>query len=283
MNITAKTQMCIIIGDPVEHSLSPKMHNAAYTTKNIDDKFVFTAAKVAPSDLETVVKAVRAMGIKGLTCTIPHKVEVMQYLDEIDPVAKKIGAVNTVVNDNGHLKGYNTDWLGTVTPLEKHTDLQGKKTALIGAGGAARGIAFGILEKKGDLTIYNRTIEKAEKLAKELSKDYEGISFESLEKINQVSEADIIINATSIGMAPHEDKSLIPAELIQSNHIVFDAVYTPYKTKLLRDAQSQGATTIPGLEMLLHQGTAQFSLYTGVQAPEEVMRQSLIEHFNLKT
>jgi shikimate dehydrogenase len=190
--------------------------------------------------------------------------------------------VNTVVNDDGYLKGYNTDWLGTVTPLEKHTNLKDKKIALIGAGGAARGIAFGVLEKGAHLKIYNRTIEKAKNLADELSKNYINVDFASLDQIDEINAANIIINATSIGMAPYEDKSLIPKDLITADHIIFDAVYTPYKTKLLTEAESQGATIIPGLEMLLYQGTAQFSLYTGVKAPEDIMRQSLIEHFNLK-
>ena len=130
--------MCIIIGDPVEHSLSPVMHNAAYEALRIDDQFVFTAARVDIKHVRQVVEAVRVMGIRGLTCTIPHKIEVMKYLDEIDETAKKIGAVNTVVNHNGVLKGYNTDWLGVATPLERITTLKGKRAAVVGAGGAAR-------------------------------------------------------------------------------------------------------------------------------------------------
>src|SRR3990167_7491456 len=138
MSISAKTKMCIIIGDPVEHSLSPAMHNAGYEALGIDDQFVFTAATVKSENLKKVIKAVQAMGICGLTCTIPHKIEVMQYLDEIDEVAKKIGAVNTVLNMSGKLIGYNTDWLGVIKPLEKYSKLRGKKVAVIGAGGAAR-------------------------------------------------------------------------------------------------------------------------------------------------
>src|SRR3990167_2361987 len=147
MKISGKTKMCIIIGDPVEHSLSPAMHNAAYKALGIDDQFVFTAAHVNVKDVKKVVDAVRVMGIRGLTCTIPHKIEVMKYLDEIDPIAQKIGAVNTVVNDNGILKGYNTDWLGTVTPLEKIITLNDKNVALIGAGGVARACGYGLVKR----------------------------------------------------------------------------------------------------------------------------------------
>src|SRR3989344_6026284 len=152
MNITAKTKLCIIIGDPVEHSLSPVMHNAAYQALGIDNEFVFVASQVKVAHVKDVVTAMRVMGFRGLTCTIPHKIAVMKYLDKIDPIAQKIGAVNTVVNENGILTGYNTDWLGTVIPLEKHGTLKNKKVALIGAGGAARACGYGVIEKGATLT-----------------------------------------------------------------------------------------------------------------------------------
>lgn len=275
--ITAKTQMCIIIGDPVEHSLSPKMHNAAYEVLGIDDQFVFTAARVSIEDIKQVVDAVRIFNIRGLTCTVPHKMEVMKYLDEIDPVAQKIGAVNTVVNDNGFLKGYNTDWLGTVIPLEQKTTLEGKKIAIVGAGGAARAMAYGVVEKGAHLTIYNRTKEKAEELASEV-----GARSASLDSLSDVANADILINSTSIGLDETRDQTPIPAEYISSNQIVFDAVYNPYETTLLKIAKEKGATIIHGIEMLLHQGTAQFTYYTDHDAPENVMRSSLIAHFGLQ-
>lgn len=283
MKISAKNKLCVIVGDPVEHSLSPKMHNAAYEALNIDDQFVFVAAHAKVEDMEHVVKAVRVMNIRGLTCTIPHKMEVMKYIDEIDPLAKKIGAVNTVVNDNGVLKGYNTDCQGTIIPLEKVTTLKDKKVALIGAGGAARAIAYGVTDKGAILTIYNRTVEKAEELAKELNSHSptHQVSAKSLDALEEVKTADIVLNATSLGMAPDEDKTPCPIEYINENQVVFDAVYTPYKTKFLRDAEAKGAKIIPGIEMLLHQGTAQFTHYTNHPAPEEVMRKSLLEHFGL--
>ena len=258
--------MCIIIGDPVEHSLSPAMHNAAYEALGIDNDYVFTAAHVLPENLEAVVLSVRVMGIRGLTVTIPHKVEIMQYLDEIDPIAKNIGAVNTVVNDNGVLKGYNTDWIGAVTPLEMYTPLAGKRIALLGAGGAARAIAYGVTKKKAQLTIYNRNLQSAQELATEL-----GAQAKDLTDMSGLLEDDIIINSTSVGMGDLAGTSLVPPTLLRKKHIVFDAIYKPHETQLIKDAKAVGAQIIYGYEMLLHQGVAQFELYTNKTPPVEVM------------
>ena len=273
MRISARTQLCIIIGDPVEHSLSPVMHNAGYEALGIDDQFVFVAARVNVEDVAQVVKGVRVMGIRGLTCTMPHKLEVMKYLDEIDPVARKIGAVNTVVNDQGVMKGYNTDWLGTVEPLEKMAALAGKRVALIGAGGAARAMAYGIISKGAKLKIYNRTIDTAQELANEFQCEAAG-----LDALPEVTAADIIVNSTSLGMGDLVGETPVPKESISSRHIVFDAVYDPLETRLLREAREKGARVIHGTEMLLHQGFAQFTLYTGRKAPEEAMRKALREN-----
>ncbi len=276
MNISGKTKLCVIIGDPVDHSLSPAMHNAAYKDLGIDDEFVFVASHVKVENVKDVVQAVRVMNIRGLTCTIPHKLEVMRYLDEIDPIAEKIGAVNTVVNENGTLKGYNTDWLGTVIPLEnKIGSLNGKSVALIGAGGAARAMAYGVIEKGAHLTIFNRTKDKAEKLAEELGKRAQTRTLE--EMAQEMPKQDIILNATSVGMGKQIDQTPVPKEYIHSGQIVFDAVYAPRETRLLKESNKQGAVTIQGIEMLLYQGTAQFELYTGRIAPVDVMRRVLHE------
>lgn len=280
MNISAKTKMCIIIGDPVEHSLSPAMHNAAYEHLGIDDQFVFTAAHVEEKDIETIVHAVRSMGIRGLTCTIPHKVSIIKYLNSIDPIAEKIGAVNTVVNTQGHLKGYNTDWLGTITPLEEALKgtLQNKKVAIVGAGGAARAMAYGVIEKGAHLTVFNRSIENAQDLVDDLNKAASTptpATVKPLDALSILPEFDVIINATSIGMGEQKDETPVDKRFIRKNHIVFDAVYAPRETRLIQEAREQGATTIYGLEMLLHQGAAQFELYTDHKAPVEVMRSIL--------
>jgi shikimate dehydrogenase len=274
--ITAKTKLCAVIGDPVEHSLSPKMHNAAFKELGIEDQFVYVGFRVQIEKVKEALEGMKALGIRYFACTIPHKMEVMKYLDEIDPVAKKIGAVNTVINDNGTLKGYNTDWLGLVIPMEREIEIKGKKAALIGAGGAARALAYAVLEKGATLTIYNRTLEKAQELAQEV-----GAEAKSLDDLEEVNSADIIMNSTSIGMDDTVDQTPVPAEYLNTNQVVFDAVYVPYETRLLQEAKEKGAKIIHGIDMLLYQGTAQFEMYTGKQAPEEVMKQSLLAHFGI--
>lgn len=277
--ITAKTKQCIIIGDPVGHSMSPTLHNLAYEQINIDGEFVFTAANVKPEGLKDFIAGVRATGIVGVTVTVPHKTEVMKYLDEIDPIAKKIGAVNTIVNQNGKLKGYNTDWLGTIIPLAnelnegdtKSNFLNGKKVAILGAGGAARAMAFGVKEKGAEIVIFNRTVSKAQELAGELEGEVH-----SLEDIEKVREADIIINSSSVGMGKLKDLTLVPIEHLRNNQLVFDAVYSPHKTRLLREAKQKDAKIIHGVEMFLYQAVPQFELQTDHKAPFETMRQFLL-------
>ncbi len=276
MKITGNTKMCIIIGDPVEHSLSPAMHNAAYEAIGIDDQFVFTAARVDIKDIAKVVEAVRVMNIRGLTCTIPHKTAVMKHLDVVDDTAKKIGAVNTVVNDNGILKGYNTDWLGILTPLKRITNLANKRVAIIGAGGAARSMVYAMTTQGAEVKIFNRTLSKAQDLSSEFK-----CEAASLENIDDIKSFDIIMNSTSVGMGDMENISPVPNQFISARHIVFDAVYVPYNTKLLQDAQDKGAKIIHGIDMLLYQGAAQFELYTEKQAPEETMKKVLYDYFEL--
>jgi len=270
--ITAKTRICLTIGDPVEHSLSPTMHNAAYRELGIDDKFVFVAARVKVEHLADFVQAVRVMNILGVSCTLPHKLEVIKYLDWVDPIAEDIGAVNTVVNEGGVLKGYNTDWLGVVAPLEKLTSLERRKVAVIGAGGAARAAVYGLVNRGAIVKVYNRTVAKAESLAREF-RCWAG----GLEELGEIVDAEIIINTTSVGLSGTKDESLVNPDFIKSHHICFDAVYTPYETKFLRDAKAVGATIIHGTEMLIHQGMVQFKHFTNQNAPEEVMRQAVLQ------
>lgn len=271
MNKTKK--ICLVIGDPVEQSLSPQMHNAGYKALGIDDKFAYISALVKAEDITYSVAGMRAFHFRGMSCTTPHKQSVMEFLDIIDPVAQKIGAVNTVVNDNGKLTGYNTDWTGVVTALQNVTEIKGKKVALIGAGGAARAMVYGLVNNGADVTIYNRTLEKSEQIAHDFS-----CKAETLNKLNQILEADIIINATTVGMTPNEANSPVPDAYLRKNHIVLDAVYFPKETLLLRQAKAKGATVISGLDMLLYQGAAQFELYTGHKAPVDVMREALIKN-----
>lgn len=275
IGIKKNKKRCVIIGDPVEHSLSPAMHNEAYKSLGIDSEFYFDKQRVKSEELGYYIDKFRTEKVRGITCTIPHKVEVMKYLDEIDEVARKIGAVNTVVNTNGTLKGYNTDYLGVAVPIDQCICLSEARYAIIGAGGAARGVAFVPFQEGAYMKIFNRTKDKARELAEEFNCDYAGI-----DEIENLDEFDVIINATSVGMGDLIDETPLVKKYITSKHIVFDAVYVPYETKLLREAKEKGVKMIHGIEMLLYQGMAQFELYTGHKAPEYIMRKVLME--NLK-
>jgi len=273
---TAQTKICLIIGDPVNHSLSPLMHNAAYEAVGLEEQFVYLAASVSVTQMKSVIESVRTLGIKGLTCTVPHKIAVIPFLDAIDEIAKKIGAVNSVANTNGILKGYNTDWIGAISPLKKIMSLKNKKVLVIGAGGAARAVVYGLVHEKAKVTVINRTIEKAKKLAFEFG-------CHNQDTINELFLAtqDIIINTTSVGMHPHEGLLPIPLEGIHKGQILMDIVYAPYETEFLKQGKKIGAKIIHGTEMLLFQGTAQFELYTGVKAPIEVMKKTLLNALHI--
>ncbi len=269
MSITAETKLCMVIGDPIAHSLSPQLHNAGYQALDIADQYVYVACRVPIEKLEAFIQGIRAMGVRGVSCTLPHKVEIKPYLAHIDPIAQQIGAVNTVVQTDGELHGYNTDWLGVVAPLEQRTSLKGKRVAVLGAGGAARAAVYGLVNRGVDVTIYNRSVPKAQALAKEF-----GCKASDQPAGPEVKDMDIIFNATSLGL--ERGSSPLPAELITAKHLVFDAVYNP-QTRLLRDAVAAGAQVIHGYEMLLHQGLAQFELYTGHKPPQKVMQDVLLQ------
>lgn len=261
---------CLIIGDPVSHSLSPAVHNAGYRALGIDKEFHYEARKVAADELAEFMDTVRPSDIRGISCTAPHKQAIMRYLDEVDPVADKIGAINTIVNDNGRLIGYNTDWLGVIEPLKRLATIKDKHVALLGAGGAARSIAYGLSEQGVKLTIYNRTPDKATALAAQ----FKAASAPLIGNETAIRDSDIIVNATSVGMGSG-DASPLPRAALSERQIVFDSVYVPYETKLLREAAAAGAQIIHGTEMLVHQALAQFKLYTGYAAPEAAMRKAL--------
>lgn len=256
--------------------MSPAMHNAAFDELGLN--YAYLAFCV--SDVEGAIRGARALNIRGLSVTVPHKVAVMPFLDTIDPVAQQIGAVNTVVNANGHLTGYNTDWIGFTRSLEARTAIQGKQCTILGAGGAARAIAFGLKEKGAPITILNRAeeIAMAERLAGEI-----GCPWDDLSRMDAVEQADIVINTTPVGMHPtFEDLTPIDTQRLHAGQVVFDAVYNPLETRFLRQAQERGCTTVPGSEMLLLQGVAQFEFWTGRDAPVELMRTVLVNHLTGK-
>ncbi len=263
------TKICLSIGYPISGSKSPSLHTIGYKALGIEDQFVYLRAEVKPEDLENAVLGVRGLGIRGVSVTMPLKEEIMKYLDKIDETAKKIGAVNTVVNDNGVLTGYNTDWMGAIVALEKKTDLKGQTVAVIGAGGAARAIAFGLIKKDAKVKIFNRSMDRSKELAEEF-----GCEYGSLEDMDEVENMDIIVNATSVGM--NDERSPLDKKYLNKNQIVLDAVYSPKETVLLKDAKEKGATPVYGYEMLLYQGVEQFKMYTGLDAPVKEMRRSLL-------
>ena len=256
------TQIFAIFGNPVGHSLSPAMHNAAFSEMGLDAVYVPFCVK----DIEGAIRGIRALGIRGVSVTIPFKTAVMPLLDEVEEAARIIGAVNTIANDDGILRGFNTDWSGLVHSLEESLDIRGRTFAIIGAGGTARAAVFGILKQGGIPVIVNRTQEKGEQLAREF-----GCRFSPLAKIRDV-EADCLINTTPVGMAPLENQT--PMERRESARFawVMDVIYRPDRTRLLREAQEAGCKTINGLGMFLYQGADQLRLWTGQEPPMALMR-----------
>lgn len=265
--IDGTTRVYGIIGRPVAHSLSPAMHNAAFRELGLNA--VYVAFPV--TDLAQAVSGLRGLDIGGVSVTIPFKEEIIAWLDELDPQVALMGAVNTVVNRDGHLTGYNTDWLGAVAALRTHTTIEGQHFLILGAGGAARAIAFGIRQEGGEITVTDIDARRAESLAKEF-----GLKFLGLEHLADCP-ASALINATPVGMSPQTEDIPLDPGLLDRFALVMDIVYRPLATRLLKEAGARGCQIIDGLQMLIHQGTAQFELWTGLPAPVEVMSRAAYE------
>ena len=266
----AATHVFAVMGNPVRHSLSPVMFNRAFSETGYNG--VYVAFPV--STIGDGMAAMRSLGIKGASITIPHKISIVDFLNEIDSMAESIGAVNTVINHEGRLKGYNSDCLGAVKALEEVTPLEGKQVAIIGSGGAAAAIGFGVKSHGAGLTLINRSISKGEKLATALKAD-----FIPLSEIQSLP-FDILIQTTSVGMTPHIHQSPVPSVLLTPGLLVMDIVYAPLKTRLLKDAEEAGCMTINGISMFVHQAAFQFELWTQSPSPLAIMKQSLMD--NLK-
>lgn len=281
MHIDAHTRLYCVIGNPVEHSLSPALHNAAFQELGLNN--VYTAFCV--SDVESAIRGFRALGIQGVSVTIPHKVSVIPFLDEIDPIAKNIGAVNTIINNQGKLKGYNSDGFGALKALsDAGVDINNKKLVILGSGGAARAIAFTLAmeTKLGILSILGIEKDQLNQLVTDISThtstNVSGLLISSTGWDECLHAADVIIHCTPTGMHPHVDQSIIPMEMLRPDQVVFDVVYTPLVTKLLKFAEQSGCTTIRGIEMFINQAVFQFELWTGKPAPVSVMRTILEQH-----
>jgi len=269
VKIDGTTRLFGIIGNPVSHSLSPVMHNAAFTAVGLNSVYLPFQVK----NVEGALGGLRHLNIGGVSVTIPHKEAVLPFLDSIDKVARKIGSVNTIhckkEGDETRLIGYNTDWIGANRALQGQMELEGASVVIIGAGGSARAIGFGLIEAGAEITLCSRTEKRGRDLAYDLQCDWF-----PLDGISQL-EGSALVNATSVGMVPHGDKSPVAAEATACFDVVMDIVYAPLQTLLLRDGKKNGCRVINGLEMLLYQGVAQFELWTGLQAPVEEMRRAL--------
>jgi shikimate dehydrogenase len=267
-----------LFGCPVHHSLSPLMHNDAFRNMNIAAHY--HAFHVEPEDLKDALNGVRALGISGLNVTIPHKTAVMSLLDDVDPIARRIGAVNTIVNENGRLIGYNTDGPGYVRALEEeiNVDIKEKRILLIGAGGAARGIYFSLADRGAkQIDICNRTVSKAKRLIDECDVGVSSVAYSLNEAEERLGEYDILINTTSIGMYPNVEEMPLSLANIKEGTIVSDIIYNPLETKWLKEARKRNAIIQNGVGMFVYQGALAFEKWTGIFPDVQRMKKIVIE------
>jgi len=272
MILDAHTDLYGVVGFPLGHTLSPIMHNTAFEVTGVNAIYLAFETK----DAEGCVRGMRALGIKGMSVALPFKSEVLPYLDDVDGMAEKIGAVNTIVNNNGRLIGYNTDALGALKALQDVVDLSGMSCLLVGAGGAARAIGFVLREEGVRLTVANRSPERGMELARSLQSPF--VPLGDLRGI----DADILIQTTSVGMYPHTDQCPIPEDLIKGDVVVMDIIYNPIETRVLKVARAHGSKTINGLSMFINQGAEQFRLWTGLEPPLREMTKVVKEALGLE-
>ena len=264
-----------VIGDPIDHPLSPNIHNAAFRHLELDHSYI--AYKISAGELAAGIDSLKKIRIAGFNVTIPHKIEIMKFLDDMDTTSKVIGAVNTVSNENGKLKGYNTDMIGFLDPIKKkNLTIKDSQVLLLGAGGAARAIVTAMIKEKANkITIVNRTQENANKLADFAKKIGGNADAVSIQKANElIGDYKFIINSTSIGMK--NEPSPISTRNISKNSVVYDIVYQPINTDLIKKSKENGATIIYGYEMLLSQAACSFEIWHKMEAPYDVMKKALL-------
>jgi shikimate dehydrogenase len=281
LQVRATTKVYGIFGHPVSHSLSPIMHNAAFRKLNLD--CVYVAFDIHPDNLESATRAIKSMGIAGVNVTIPHKERIISFLDGTAPEVAQTGAVNTIKNEDGKLTGYNTDVQGFLMAIEEDLGVtpKGLRIFLLGAGGAARAVLTGLcMTGASEIRIINRTLLKATALASEFKKSYEDISIKSyaLEDTGSVERslrgADLLINASSTGMEGVASMEL-QMELLPKQSLVYDLVYKPRQTALLKKAKALGLKSAGGISMLLYQGAKSLEIWTGEVAPVDEMRKAI--------
>ncbi|MBS3908307.1 MAG: shikimate dehydrogenase [Actinobacteria bacterium] len=278
--ITGQTRVLGIIGHPLTYTLSPNMHNAAIEAASLDYRYL--PFVVAPERLASAIAGIRALGIEGVNVTMPHKETVIEFLDEISPEARTIGAVNTVHNVDGRLKGYNTDGAGFIKSLrEALVYPEGRHAIIIGAGGAARAVAAALIsEGAASITLLGRTADKVEALKQQLLDSFGRFSIKTLSFDDDLADifevGDLVVNTTPIGMNESADLLPVPLEYIDSRHFIYDLIYTPSETALIKAAKEKGAKAVNGLGMLLYQAAAAFEIWTGTPAPIAIMRDALL-------
>ncbi|OGG20829.1 shikimate dehydrogenase [Candidatus Gottesmanbacteria bacterium RIFCSPHIGHO2_02_FULL_40_13] len=267
MKINGETKIIGFFGSTYKTSKMFTLYNAAFKALQLNYVYVPFAVK----DLKKAIEGIRQLGIKGVGVTIPYKIEAIKYLDELDENAQIIGAVNVIVNDNGKLSGGNTDGLGCVKALNEVTVIKNKNVLLLGAGGAARAIAIAVTDEGGNLIILNRNADLAKQITRKINA--RSNSIQSLAQ--EIEQAEILINATSVGMKPNENQSLVPKGLLRSDLTVMDLVTNPKETKLLVNAKEMQSKLVYGERMLFWQAVLKFKMFTGIDPPVRIMEQAL--------
>jgi shikimate dehydrogenase len=283
-DIGPSTKLCALIGNPVGHSMSPAIHNRAFTELGLD--YVYVAFRV--EDVGAAITGMRAFeSFRGMSVTIPHKVSIIKHLDEVADVDLRIGSVNTVVNDGGRLKGYGTDGPGALQALkDAGVRVAGKNVTILGSGGAARAIAFSLADqgRPASLCILGVIVPEMKALTRDITRktDVQAtcavLDAKTLE--SRVADTHVLVHCTPVGMHPHVDDSVVPTALLHRNLSVMDIVYNPIKTKLLKDAEARGLKTVSGVDMFVNQAVLQFELWTGKKAPRDAMRKVVVQHLS---
>jgi len=281
--VNSKTKAFAVIGSPIEHSISPEIHNSSFSKLKLN--CIYLAHRVEKSHLREAIEGFKALGYSGVNVTIPHKVEVIKYLDEVSPEAKAIGAVNTIVFKKGKASGYNTDGTGALLALkEAGVEVENTRVVVLGYGGAARAIAasLALKGKVEKITIAGRNLEKARALAEDISKLGASTEASGMDNIEELlRESQILIHATPVGMSPRAEETLLTHKQLHPELTVMDIVYTPLETRLLREAKKAGCRVVDGLGMLIHQAAEAERLWLGVEPDISVMREAALRVLKL--